>query len=481
MIPGSSKGPVPPTLAALVFATALAWSAPVTAESSVEPAEAAAAVPATETPAEVLAVPQAEPPPPARTPLNIHAYWDDRLVVESEGKNFFLQPIAILQTLFTGSYNSAGNHAATSSTSELDPPMGRSYEGLGFTFRRAALGFDSRFLGFVRTFFLANIASGTMNLWDYFADLDFFDGKAVLRAGRFRPWLGRQRLLAGDRYQMIQLPSAMTDILDFGDGRDLGAGIFGLLARKTIEYQVGVWNGEKSYAVDQVNTYLPGTSDFNRGNIDFEFGSRLVIHPLGYLPAFDESDLDYSEKPRLSVGAAAMFAKRHDVRVPSQDFVYFDDRLLKAGAEIAFRWRGFSFEAEAFFRKSWLQPNPKDESQRQFETLGIGSLAKGGYAQSGMFVKPKLLELTARFDYSDNEPKKPGYLLRPAAGANLFLHGYNLLIQVMYRANLVRGGLKDIKDIAGTLRPSERTDLVSGYRPISRTTHDLFLMLQTSL
>ena len=154
----------------------------------------------------VAAAPQAPPlpapTPPVETAFGVHANWNDRLVIESEDKRFYLQPIGILQSLFSVPINPAGDYA---------------YEGTGFTFRRAALGFDSRLFGTVRTFFLSNIASGPLTLWDFFTDLDFFDGQAVLRVGRFRPWLARQRLLAGDRYQMIQLPAAMTDLLEIGD------------------------------------------------------------------------------------------------------------------------------------------------------------------------------------------------------------------------------------------------------------------------
>jgi hypothetical protein len=388
------------------------------------------------------------------------------MVVESEDQRFYLQPIAILQSLFTVPINLAAERVF--------------YEGTGFTLRRAALGFDARLLRTVRTFFLSNIASGTLTLWDYFTDLDFFDGRAVLRMGRFRPWLARQRLLAGDRYQMIQLPGAMTDLLEIGDGRDLGAGIFGLLAHRTFEYQVGVWNGEQRYSVEPVNGFLPSSDLRNRGNTDFEFGLRLVEHPFGYLPALDESDLEMSENPRLSVGAAAMFAKRHDVRAPYEGYAYFDDRVLKAGLEIDFRWRGFSLEAEAFLRKAWLLSSSKNTGKTQFDALGLGVLGKSAYLQSGYFVAARLLELTARFDYVDVEPATPGYILRPACGINLFLHGYNLLVQLMYRAN-IGVGFNNNADFWRSLRPAERADLYLGGRPISRITHDVFLMLQTSL
>jgi hypothetical protein len=397
--------------------------------------------------------------------FGVHASWNDRLVFESEDKRFYLQPIGILQSLFALPINSAG-----------DP----FYEGTGFTFRRAALGFDSRLFRSVRTFFLSNIASGTLTLWDFFTDLDLFDGQAVLRVGRFRPWLARQRLLAGDRYQMIQLPAALTDLLEIGDGRDLGAGIFGLLADKTLEYGLGVWNGEQKYSNDPVNGFLPSSNLRSRGNIDFDFGSRLVYHPFGFLPALDESDLEMSKTPKLSVGVAAMLAKRHDVRAPTASFVYMDDRVLKAGVEIDFRWRGFSLEAEAFLRKDWLLPGATPDTEKQFNDLGLGALSKSAYVQSGYFVTERQLELTARFDYVDVEPSKPGYILHPAAGINLFLHGYNLLLQLMYRANIGVGFDNDI-DFWRSLRPTDRTDIYIGDRPIARLTHDVFLMLQTSL
>ncbi len=480
--------------ARLGFALGLALSLPTVAWAAEDPAEkdseASSAPPATpassgqslaekDSEAASPATPLPTPAAPASSGLSIHASWNDRLLIESEDKRFSLQPIAILQSLFTLPYNSAADQ---------DPSgNGRTYEGLGFTLRRAALGFDLHLFRNVRTFFLSNIANGSVSLWDFFADLDYFDGKAVLRVGRFRPWLGRQRLLAGDRYQMIQLPVAMTDLLEFGDGRDLGAGIFGLLAPEVfpVEYSVGVWNGEQKYAIEPVNGFMPSSNLRSRGNIDFEFGSRLVVHPFGYLPAIDESDLDMSEKPRLSVGGAFLFAKRHNVRTPTDFFAYYDDRMLKAGIELHFRWRGFSLEAEAFWRKSWIISDTKNETGKEwYEKWGLGALAKSAYVQGGYFILPRLLEVTGRFDHVNVEPKTPGYIWRPAGGLNLFLHNYNLLLQVMYRANIGRGFLDDDEhknDFWRSLRPNDRTDVYMGDRPIAKVTHDVFLMLQTSL
>jgi hypothetical protein len=175
-----------------------------------------------------------------------------------------------------------------------------------------------------------------------------------------------------------------------------------------------------------------------------------------------------------------MLNKRHDVRAPTASFVYMDDRVLKAGLEMDFRWRGFSLEAEAFLRKVWLLAGAKPEIEAQFDSLGLGALGKSAYLQTGYFVTERQLELTARFDYVDVEPATPGYILRPAGGINLFLHGYNVLVQLMYRAN-IGVGFDSYIDFWRSLRPNDRTDVNIADRPISRITHDVFLMLQASL
>ena len=92
--------------------------------------------------------------------MAVHASWNNRLLIESEDKRFYLQPIGIMQSLFTIPVNPAGD---------------RFYEGTGFTFRRAALGFDARLFGSVRTFFLANIAAGTLS--DVTSDLSRLIGR----------------------------------------------------------------------------------------------------------------------------------------------------------------------------------------------------------------------------------------------------------------------------------------------------------------
>lgn len=236
---------------------------------------------------------------------------------------------------------------------------------------------------------------------------------------------------------MIQFPRAITDFLDIGDGRDLGMGAFGLYDSK-LEYSAGV--------------------------------------------------LAYSTAPRLAVGVSAMYNRRHDQQLLNYDptsgltdaqrRVFVDDRLLKVGFETAFRYEGLSLEAEVFLRKVWLADTV---GQDAFSSLGVGALGRAGYLQSGYFLLPHKVEVTGRFDFVDVEPARPGYLLHPTGGLNYFLRGYNLLLQLMYRAN-IGVGFDNYDDYWRSARPALRYTTASSLdRPLSNTTHEIYMMLQASL
>ena len=418
-------------------------------------------------------------PPAPQTPESnaapavpvLTASYDNRFLLQIPASGFSLQPILFLQGLFSLPRNAA---------------LANFYEGAGFSFRRAGVGIDARVEEWGRIFFLANLATGSVALWDFFTDIELLGepGLLVFRAGRFRPWLCRQRLAAGDHFQMIQFPRVMTDFLDIGDGRDLGMGVFGVLDRQ-LEYGAGVWNGEQNY---QLGSSGKTGDRILRGNLDFEMGGRIVYHPLGFLSAVDESDLAHSTEPRLAVGASAMFNSRHDQPLPNYDpspglteaerRVFVNDQVLKAGLEAAFRYQGFSLEVEAFLRKVWLVGS---DGRDDFDRLGVGALGRAAYLQAGYFLLPHKLEATGRFEYVDVESARAGFMLHPTAGLNYFLRGYNLLIQLMYRANI---GVEfaGYDDYWQSAKPTLRyTTAPSLDRPLSRITHEIYVMLQASL
>jgi hypothetical protein len=162
----------------------------------------------------------------------------------------------------------------------------------------------------------------------------------------------------------------------------------------------------------------------------------------------------------------------------AQRRVFVDDRVLKVGVEAAFRQQGLSVEAELFLRKVWLADSA---GQADFDRLGVGVLGYAAYLQTGYFLLPHKLEATGRFEYVDVEPARPGFMIHPTAGLNYFLHGYNLLLQLMYRAN-IGVGFDSYDDYWRSARPALRYTTTSALdRPLSRTTHEVYVMLQASL
>lgn len=374
--------------------------------------------------------------------------WKDSFRWSSADGKISLTPVGLAQPMFV-----------THVDSSLEP----AYEGTGFVLRRLAVGFDARFYGRVRACFVANLARGNLSMWDYFADVILVPDWLIVRAGRFRPWLARQRLIAGHMYQLPELSVAMTDVLEIGDGRDLGAGLFGVMFGH-LEYGMGIWNGEQNFSLDS-----PGAVGEERvpANTDFEVGGRLAFHPFKVLAAVEEPDFSASPEPRLSLGAGAMYNRRHGLALPldPQDpeaVTAYRDQVLKMGAEAAFKLSGFSAVAELFARRAALVEESDAVVEAAFAAAGRGDWAVGAYGQVGYFALPRLLEISARMDYADKSLNHAGYGLYPAAGLSCFLFGYHLRAQLMYRLGL---------------RPNQIDGTGSSLPPI----HDVFFMLQAAI
>ncbi|MFO8070738.1 MAG: hypothetical protein R6V85_02580 [Polyangia bacterium] len=382
------------------------------------------------------------------SPVDVSFDPGSGLIMTAADGALVLKPIGIAQPLFT----------ARIAPSSDDPVAGS-----GFTLRRGALGFDARLWSWARVFFTANIGRGRLELWDYFVEIDPLEGALALRAGRFRPWLGRQRLMGCHKYQFVQLSRAMTGLLQMGDGRDLGVGLHGMLG-ETLEYGLGAWNGEWSDFAPQSGDSTPEGVSIppNRG---VQLGGRLAVHPLSPLPLGEEPDLAASPEPRMVLAAAAIYNPRHDrtLNLPAFDRdVRYEDHLVQLGGEAAFKWRGLSAVAELFLARAWLDEGAAPEIADRHRSQGLDEWGVGTYAQLGWFVVEQRLELAARFDFLDTNAELRGADLYPAGGVNLYLVGYLLELQLMYRATLAAGYGDDDPG-----RPA--------------TAHDVFLMLQAAI
>jgi hypothetical protein len=424
---------------------------------------------------------EATPAPEPEKASPVQGTWTKKLEFATEDGMFKFQPTGFVQPKLQLLIN---------------PDATDQMAGSGFVFQRARMGFRAGLFKFARLYLDADFKTGAFNLVDYFADVDPWNGIFAVRAGRFRPWFGRQFMAGTTSLQMIETAKAWTDDkLGLGMDRDLGVGVFGLIA-DTFEYGLGVWNGDGGTVYDNKERKLDGTTGVDGNtlvapaNIDVMVGGRLAVHPLAplgvgrALPLGDESDSAISEKPGLALGVSVMFNKRHDrsfavpVGAGTADALYYDNQL-KLGVDLAFQMKGLSVVGELFLHKVWLPSDARPEIKDAIDLAsGLGpkgvlvdGMGLGTYVQIGYFVIAKKLEVAARFDMVDEKTKVRGTRLYPGIGASYYFFGNNLKVQLMYRLNMSTKYGK-ITDADGVTTDDP------GYIP---TSHDLFLMLQASI
>ncbi|MBW2278504.1 MAG: hypothetical protein JRF63_13505, partial [Deltaproteobacteria bacterium] len=357
-------------------------------------------------------------------------------------------------------------------------------EGTGFLLRRGRLGFEAGLYDWARLHLAAGFGAGVGALIDYYIDVDPFDGLVALRFGQHRPWFGRQFLQEETALLMAEQAQSWRDpLLGLGLQRDLGVSLFGMVAN-VFEYGLGVWNGEGGFTLGRGNVAGVGTP----GNIDFQMGARIAVHPLApegmggrALKLGDESDSEISDKPGLVIGASVLYNKRHDrlaaVPGPPLALALYYDNQLKFGAEVATQWVGITLQGEFFYHKVWIQDDAAQAIKDVVEPAGSfsGVLDHGSgygfYGQLGYFILREQLEAAIRFDMVDENQKVRGMRMYPGVGATYYFHGNNLKAQLMYRLDMSTG--------YGEGTPNDPADLADpGYLP---TSHQIFIMLQASI
>jgi hypothetical protein len=406
-------------------------------------------------------------------PKILQGTWTKKVVFASDDGLFKFRPFGFVQPMF--------RLMITPENGDNEAPYDNQLEGTGFLLRRGRLGFCAGLFDWARIHLAAGFGAGVGALVDYYVDLDPFDGLIAVRFGQHRPWFGRQFLQNETQLLMAEQAVSWRDpSLGLGMQRDLGLSIFGMVAN-IFEYGVGVWNGEGGFGL--------GRGFGTPGNIDFQLGGRLAVHPLapegmGGRPLLlgDESDSEISDKPGLVIGASVLYNKRHDRFAmlpgpPPTPALYYDNQL-KIGAEAATQWIGITVQGEFYYHKVWIQDDAAQPIKDIVEPAGSASgvLDHGGgfgfYGQVGYFILPKQFEAALRFDMVDEDMDVRGARMYPGAGATYYFHGNNLKVQLMYRLDLGTGYSKD----ADASLEGDQPD--PGYIP---TSHEIFLVLQASI
>lgn len=196
---------------------------------------------------------------------------------------------------------------------------------------------------------------GTAHMRDGYLDWQGYTPLQI-KVGQYKVPFTREQLSGTTELQFVD--RSLVDAV-LGMDRDIGLTIHGVLGAKRFEYDLYVMNGDGR----------------NQTNLNDEpiAGARFVVNVLGE-HGYRMTDLDDSMAPQLALGAAGAY-----------DFgnagLSTDDKLIRAVADAAFRWRGFSLLGEGH-----LVRNTTDQ-QTDYGFLG----------QAGYFLMPQRLEIAGRY------------------------------------------------------------------------------------
>jgi len=246
-----------------------------------------------------------------------------------------------------------------------------------------------------------------------------FLNEAQILAGQDKVPFSRQELTSSGAQEFVDRSNA-TDT--FKPGRDVGVMAHGKFCEGLVEYAAGWYNGE-------------GQSQVNRPSVnsnDNAAAARIEFNPLGYMKK-SEADLEYSEKPLVSIGADYYY--NSFVRGDTNNNVTFygTSGWMNQGAkfaanenipvntwsaDLAFKWLGAFAEAEYYW------------GQADGDVSNIKQRAQGFYAQAGYFIIPKHLEAAFRYSYVDPDRDVANNNRTETQGAiSYYFNQHNLKLQ----------------------------------------------------
>ncbi len=318
-----------------------------------------------------------------------------------------------------------------------------------------------------------------------------------VQLGQYKVYFNRSQINSTASMQFAERALAMDAFTASGlNRRDIGITIMNDEEVYPINYYLGVFNGAGpnfnrfgSFGSEEPTIDCPGgqtggnpfpspaTCPTNQRSLNANFrtdinelmyAARLQWNILGRA-GYGEGDLAYSETPQMVVGGG--YAYNPSVNTSTGNaFVGIDlanlnfrrqlatfgnGRILGWGVvdfstwtlDYAFKYRGFSFQAEYWF-KNIIRHN-KDLPCLQTATRGgpctvfapgqFGN-STGWYMQSGYYLIPRRVELAARYAYWDPDTRSASDLIKEVdVSFNWYLNGtYDHQIMITY-SNIAMG------------------------------------------
>jgi len=222
-----------------------------------------------------------------------------------------------------------------------------------------------------------------ITLEDYYVDLTRYEAMS-LRLGQFKVPFDRERLTSSFALEFIDRSIISKE---FSFNRDIGTMPHGKVFKSMFDFAAGIFNGA-------------GRNETINTNHNFLYAGRFMYTPFGDLE-YVQGSLNNTQKPLLAIAMAVALLPDFDAETEGgTDRKNLSEAILEIGAtkanvfqytaDIAFKYLGFSGEAEYDMRKISPVDNNIDDV-----------LAYGFRVQSGYFIIPEQLEIATRYAFLD--------------------------------------------------------------------------------
>ena len=239
-------------------------------------------------------------------------------------------------------------------------------------------------------------------------------GSFKITIGQFKVPLGRQEMTSSGKLQFADRSLLNAE---FTRGRDVGLQVSGRLAEDKVEYFAGVFNGNSASRISNDNPKL-------------QYNARVSFEPLGKV-SYSESAFEGWDKPLFAI--AGQF-ENNDLS-GATNLTDFNTTVL--GADVVYKYKGFSFFAEYFNRNI----KPEAVSGASSATSGAAALSAGSFhsngynVQAGYFLKRDKVEVAARFaGYDPTDKTASNNHTEKGAVLNYFILKHTLKVVADFRA-----------------------------------------------
>jgi hypothetical protein len=372
-------------------------------------------------------------------PAMLQAGYDGGFFIRSSDDLFLMKVKTCMQFRWT--------HYGTSSRNKYRSPRLERDDRTGFDIQRLRPSFRGHVYSPDLTYEiqLDMSSDGGYDASAYYGYVNYrFAEEFQVMLGLFKLAGTRGQMISSGSFQFVDLP--LTDEV-FQLGRGVGVRFWGRMFDKRLRWYVDVVNSLRGQNNRTITTDEARELDNNPAIV-----THLLWHVLGDKPGStwrSQSDMPMHEMPALELGVHYAFnddaGDRGTLRIPFRRNSVMPGayglttsngmQIHQLGTDLAFRWQGFSINAEYIWR--FIDPRRANRTPFTPYTLltGIGDTENyhGGYMQMGYFLPiPGLenqVEVVGRFGgVAGVDPGNEGSW-EYGGGLNYYIKGHDVKLQ----------------------------------------------------